>query len=193
MFSGVSSPTKGGKENHLNLGKIKIGMVVCWESSDSWINRRIVEYQEKIGFSPPASLITHCAISIGGKYITEATWPKSKVGNIIEDYSGRKVYFLYHKSDQFRQKLRYKVALWSATKLNLNYGLLGLIGFRVRLLIPIFGGNPLYSKNYPFCSNLVVWAFRKEGYDICPQVATDLVTPAHIFSSPMFESVNVWD
>jgi hypothetical protein len=174
-----------------DLNKIKIGMVVCFVNDGSFIGDRIVKYQEWLGFTGIPASMTHCSVSMGGPYLVDATFPKSKVSNINEDYQGRKAYFYYLNNMTFRETCRYKFTLWAATKLNLDYGWLSLFGFYLNSILPIFGDNPLHSKRTPFCSYLVGWAIRRAGFDPWPGVPTGLLTPAHVAASREFEVVDV--
>jgi len=175
----------------VNGSRVKIGMVVAFENDGSFVGNRIVAYQEWLGFKPPASNITHVAISMGGDYLVDATFPKSKVSRISQDYQGRKAEYLYLRDDSFRDRLRYKFTLWGATQINLDYGWMALLGFYINAIIPILGDNILHSKRDPFCSYLVAWAFRRVGYDLWPGTASELVTPAHIRANKDLEVIDV--
>jgi len=178
--------------NGIDLDKIKMGMLVCFKSDGGWVNNRIVNYQKRIGIPSPACYITHVGVSAGGPYMISARLPRSKVDNIFEQYQGRIISFLYWKGDYFRNEKRKNVAFWAATRSNLPYGILGLIGFWIREWIPFWGINPLSTRKAPFCSMLVAWAFRREGFDPTPGVSTGLVTPGHLAASRSFETVNVY-
>lgn len=173
-----------------DLDMIKMGMIVSFESDDGFINKRIEAYQRFLGFDVVSSKQTHVAISMGGPYIIEATYPRSRTACILEDYQGRKLTFLYLKDEQYRDDKRKNVTVWAASRCNLDYGWPSLIGFYINAVIPIFGKNPLGLKRNPFCSYLVAWAFRRVGYDLWPGIASDLITPAHIYSSDMFEKID---
>lgn len=176
----------------LDLDMIKMGMVVAFESDGGFINKRIEAYQKSIGFDVVSSKITHVGISMGGPYIVEATFPRSRTANLLESYQGRKLHFLYLKDDIFRDDRRKNVTVWAASKCNLDYGWSALLGFYINSVIPIFGSNPLGVKRQPICSYLVAWAFRRTGYDLWPGIASDLITPAHIFSNKSFEVIDVY-
>lgn len=173
------------------LDRIKMGMVVCFEGQGGIICKRIQKYQKAIGFSDEAAAITHVAISIGGPYVVESTFPRSRCANMLEDYQGRKLIFLYMWDKDFRREKRKNVAVWAATRCNLRYGWWGLIGFYVSHIWPFGKRNILSSNKQPFCSYLLAWAFRRAGYDPFPGVASDLVTPAHFYESAEFEKVKV--
>ena len=175
----------------VDYSKVKIGMIISMENDGSWIGNRIVKYQEMMGFSPGASGQTHIAVSIGGPYIVEATFPKSRVSDLRVDHQGRRLIFLYNKTQIFRDKCRYKFALWCATRVNLPYGVFQLAGFYVKLIWPFGKSNPLASGNTPVCSYLPAWAMRRLGLDCWPGVATGDIVPAHYLSSPCFEIVQV--
>ena len=175
----------------LDLDMIKMGMVVAFESDGGFVDNRIEAYQESIGFDVASSKITHVGISMGGPYIVEATFPRSRTSNLLEDHQGRKIHFLYLKDKIFREDRRKNVTVWAASRCNLDYGWMALLGFYMNSILPIFGSNPLGVKRQPFCSYLVAWAFRRAGYDLWPGIASDLITPAHIFSNEKFEVIDV--
>lgn len=173
-----------------DLNEIKMGMVLAFESDGGFINKRIEEYQLWSGFDVESSKITHVGISMGGPYLIEATFPQSRTANILESYQGRKIHFLYLKDREFRRDRRKNVTVWGATRCNLDYGWPALLGFYIKSLIPIFKSNPLGISRAPFCSYLVAWAFRRCDYDLWPGVASDLITPAHIFANKLFEEID---
>jgi len=177
--------------SEVDMDRVKTGMIVCFESDGSFISKRIEAYQRFSGFDVVASKITHVAVSMGGPYIIEATFPKSKTSNLLIDHQGRKLHFLYYRGQAFRDQRRKNMALWAATRCNLDYGWPALLGFYLRALLPIWGSNPLGQKASPFCSYLVGWAFRRIDIDPWPGLASDLITPAHIFASDMFEDYDV--
>jgi len=174
-----------------DLDKVKTGMVVAFESSGGFIDRRIESYQRAIGFDVEAAKITHVAVSMGGQYIIEATFPKSKTSNIFVDHQGRKLHFLYYDDEIFRDEQRKNVTIWAATRCNLDYGWPALLGFYLHSILPIWKSNPLSFHRAPFCSYLVAWAMRRLGFDPWPGVASNLITPAHIFASKMFPEEDV--
>jgi len=177
--------------SEVDMDKVKMGMIVCFESSGSFIDRRIEGWQRFCGFDVEAAKITHVAVSMGGPYIIEATFPHSKTSDLLVDHQGRRLHFLYYRGQEFRDSKRKNMALWAATRCNLDYGWPALLGFYLRSIIPIWKSNPLGSKSSPFCSYLVGWAFRRIGIDPWPGLASDLITPAHIFASDMFENYDV--
>lgn len=175
----------------IDLDKIKMGMILSFRSDGGWSNNQTVRYQRKLGFGPPACYQTHVGMSLGGPYMISARLPKSGVDNILEEYQGRQITFLYWRGEKFRDRGRYKVATWAASRANLPYGWPGLLGFWVRESFPFWGVNPLASRKAPFCSLLGAWALRREGIDPWPGTATDLITPAHFLACPGFETIDV--
>lgn len=175
----------------VDLDKVKMGMVVAFESDGGFIDKRIENYQRYLGFDVHSAKITHVAISMGGPFIIEATFPKSRTANLFVDHQGRKLSFLYMTDPNFRRDKRKNVTVWAASRCNLDYGWPALFGFYIQSIMPLWGSNPLGVKINPFCSYLVAWAFRRVGFDPWPGLATDLVTPAHIFSNSNFENINV--
>lgn len=176
----------------LELGKIKMGMLVCFKSSGGYVDKKIVRYQRRIGFKSPACDYTHVGISAGGQYLVSATWPRSKVQNLLVDYQGRIINFLDCKEFEHNEGLRSMVAFWASSKGNLPYGLMGLFGFLLREKFPCFGSNPLASRKAPFCSMLAVWAFRRVGIDPVKGTATSFITPAHLADSQAFNPVECY-
>lgn len=174
-----------------DLDKIKMGMIIAFESDGGFINNRIQAYQEYIGFDVEAAKITHVGISMGGPYMIEATFPQSKTSNLFQDHQGRKLRYYYYRGDLFRDCLRKNVTVWAASRCNLDYGWPALLGFYLKSIIPIWGSNPLGVSRQPFCSYLIAWAFRRVGIDPWQGIASDLITPAHIAASDLFEEIDV--
>lgn len=167
-----------------------MGAILCFYNDGSFIGDRIVEYQEKIGFSSPASDVIHIAVSAGGVYAVGATFPRSKTVNILETYQGRRYDVLVWKGLDYLARYGPRVAFWAATQSNLPFGIFGLIGFYVKMILPFVGANPLDSKRTPFCSQLAGFALRREGIDPWPGVLNGDLTPAHFRASKGFEIFN---
>ena len=144
-----------------------------------------------MGFQGPAAEATHIAVSMGGPWIIEATWPKSRVADLREKYLDRDMAWLYYDNEQFRKRLRYKFALWCATRCNLPYGVGQLLGFYFSSLWPWAKENPLASGKTPVCSYLPAWALRRIGFDAWPGTPTGNIVPAHYLSSSKFQVVDV--
>lgn len=165
------------------------GDVVLFRSADGFFNRRIVGYQELIGFGYPASIQVHVGIMFDGDLVMGATTPKSSLKSIKDNYQGRIKTYLRPKEVYLKAECRNKPLKWALSRSNLNYGWLSLLGFYIALATPVCAGNPLSNHNAPYCSMLIAWAFRKTGVDPFPGVATSLVTPAHFFESEFFEII----
>lgn len=176
----------------IDYNKVKMGMVLSFRSTGGFIDRRIVGYQRDVGFAPEAASQTHIAVSMGGPYIVEATWPRSKYSDLRVDHQGREITFLYLNNEQFRENCRYKYVVWCATKLNLPYGWKSLFGFYWRLLVPFSWSNPFEAGKTPFCSFLAAWGLRRTGFDPWPGVATDMITPAHFLGCEKFAVIDVF-
>lgn len=174
-----------------DLDKIKMGMLVAFESNGSFFSKRVEGYQEYLGFDVEDSIITHVGISMGGPYVIEAKQPKSTTSDILQDHQGRKLRFLYYRGDDFREGKRKNVAAWAASMCNMGYGWKCLPGYYANTILPIWGSNPLGIHVNPVCGYLAIWAFRRMGIDPCPGVATSMITPAHMSASPSFEECNV--
>jgi len=174
----------------MNPLDIPMGAILCFYNDGSFIGGRIVEYQERSGFLPPASDIIHIAVSAGGVYAVGATFPRSKTVNILETYQGRRYDVLVWKGLDYLEKYGPRVAFWAATQSNLPFGILGLIGFYVRTILPFVGTNPLDSKRTPFCSQLAGFALRREGIDPWPGVLNGDLTPAHFRANGGFKVYN---
>jgi hypothetical protein len=176
-------------ERVCDWNQYKIGMIVSFESDGGLIDGRIQAYQERIGFTGESSRQSHTGVSLGGPYMASMNFPISSIRDLRTDYRGRKYTLLYGKSESFRSRCRYKFALWAASKMNLPYNFFALLGYELRILIPLWAGNPLGVNYLPVCSAMVAWAYRKTGFEFCPGVPSDLITPAHFFASSVFEHV----
>lgn len=174
----------------MNPYDIPMGAILCFYNDGGFIGNRIVEYQERAGFAPPSSDITHIAVSAGGVYAVGATFPKSKTVNILETYQGRRYDVLVWKGLNYLEKLGPRVAFWAATQSNLPYGILGLLGFYLKTALPFWGSNPLAFKDTPFCSQLAGFALRRNGIDPWPGIKNGDLTPAHFRASPGFKIYN---
>lgn len=175
----------------IDYNKVKMGMVLSFESTGGFIDKRIVGYQRDIGFVSPAVDQVHIAISMGGPYVIEATWPRSRHSDLRIDHQGRKIRFLFLNNEQFRANCRYKFVVWCATKLNLPYGWPSLLGFYWRLLVPFSWSNPFKAGKTPFCSYLGAWGLRRTGFDLWPGLSTDMVAPAHFLGCGKFSVSDV--
>ncbi len=162
----------------LDPNKMKIGYLVLTSVKP---NTLIEKEQIKMGFIKEQAQWTHTLGSIGGYHGTEAVWPKSGVVDIQKKYvdRGAKIKVLKYKGENFMERKRYKVALWSATKCNLRYGFFALPWFKLKNLFKLKGQNFLARLSYPFCSFKEAWAFYTEGYILIEGMEPQSFCPAH--------------
>lgn len=165
------------------------GDVVVFASNNSFVNRRIVGYQELIGFTPPASLQVHIGIMFDDDLVMGATTPKSKLLSLNTHYQGRIKTYLRPKKKYIGVNCGLTPLKWALSRCNLKYGWWSLGGFYIALVTPFWAGNPLANNRNPYCSFLIAWSFRRSGFDPCPGIASSMVTPAHLFESDFFEVI----
>lgn len=177
-------------EQKLDYEKIKMGMMVFFESDGSWSSRLVEQYQLFLGFDVETAAITHCGVCMRGPHFLHATSPLSRTDDFRKKYLARKKHFLYLRDQEFRWNRKADVTVWAATRCNLKYGWLSWFGYLLNLILPIIRQNLLHVKRNPVCSLLIIWALRLWGYDPCHGVSSGLVTPAHLFASPAFEEVD---
>lgn len=174
----------------MNIYHDTMGLLICFYNDESFFGDRVVEYQRLMGYVSPAVDITHVGILGPWPYVVGARFPFSEAVSIFEAYQGRRYDILRWKGTGSNDPLLNQVAFWGATKCNLPYGLLGVAGFYVKMILPFVGKNPLAWKDAPFCSQFSGYAYRRVGLDPCPGVANGDLTPAHLRASDLYEKIN---
>jgi hypothetical protein len=171
----------------LNEDVPKMGYIACYlnrEKPDIF-GRGIEKEQLKRGLSPLASRYSHVEI-LGGGYNSVRVAPPTT--QILDDfpkfYKGRYVCIRkFRNSQAYDERLRYKIAFWSATKCNLGYDWFGIAHF-------LLGKLCTGSKNKMFCSENTLWAFRKEIPFALKNVdKPGDCMPGHFIDSDEFETV----
>jgi hypothetical protein len=158
----------------------KMGYVLAYKSTGSWVNRMIIKKQLEQGFSEEASQYTHVEVSGGGKHSIDISPPLSKLIDITKTHKGRYISILKYRAEDFAIK-RYKVAYFSAALCsNRPYDFSGIFSFVFKWLSH---NNRLY-----FCSEGVLAAF-KMVYPRCMPLPAEKAMPAHFVASNQFETV----
>lgn len=125
---------------------------------------------------------------IGSKLIQLATWsPYSHVDFVLpggsllgargDGVKIREPYGIYDKCDRFKIDAPNSVIERALTQLGKPYDYSALLGF-------IFRRNIQDPKSW-FCSELVAWAFEKEGYPLLNSHNYYRITPRDLMLSPL--------
>ena len=156
----------------MDFKKIPIGYFIVYKTENDWLQTQIVNYQIKSGFSNQDSQFVHVEPSIGNGYSIRASLPFIKPINILDEQQGRYIKIVAPKFkgkedlvidfDSFEG--RYKTALWSASRSNLVYGLLGLLWFPLKRFIRM---KNVFSFAGDFCSELCGFGLYRE---YCPHL-----------------------
>ena len=175
----------------LELNRARMGYVLAYKSTGSWLNKMIVKRQLEAGFSEKVSEFTHIEISGGERHSINIRPPKSTLIEITQVHKGREVAILRYYSPDFTVK-RYKVAYFSAALCaNKDYDVAGILAF-MKNKIPswlkfafrwLTHDNRLY-----FCSEGAAAAYRK----VFPRVFAledNKIMPAHFLASNKFDVV----
>lgn len=165
------------------------GDVICFGSDGGFLGRRIVAYQELIGFDYPASSQVHVGIMFDDDLVMGAVTPRSALLSLNKHYQGRTKTLLRPKKIYLNHDCECIALKWALSRSNLKYGWWSLFGFYMSLVTPIWAGNPLANNRNPYCSLLIAWAFRRGGLDPFPGIANSAVTPAHFYRSEFFDII----
>ena len=186
--------------NKFNLDIPKMGYFIVYKGEGGWFTRRIVNAQIDEGLPKEDALYTHVETSLGGQWSVGA-WPGSlsKVIDITKKQKGRYIKIVRPTQCPEYDKRRIKVACWAASRCNIPYGYLGLLGYKVHKFINTKGN--LFAWQGDVCSEIGSWAVVREYvfYDLQP-VAMNLDTifipkqpslmmPAHFLDKEYFEVV----
>jgi len=164
-----------------------MGMIICFQSEGTLVDKAIEKVQLAMGFSAYASRFTHVAVSGGGPFFVESTFPFGRVSDLRVKGVDRIKLFLFYKNDIFRSTGRYKVSFWAATKNNLPYSWPSLLWFPLRLILPLGKKNFLTPKVAFFCSYLCCWSMNRSGFDPFPSLHPSAIVPAHFIESLAFD------
>lgn len=159
--------------NNFTLDIPRMGYIILIKNSGDFIGNQIEKIQLKAGLSAQESEYTHCAVSGGGQWIVEVSWPKTETIDIRKKYNGKYIKILRYNNEEYERKGRYKIAFWSATQCNLKYDLFGALAFKIKL----FWQWP----SRQFCSENALWAFKKEYPDIS-KLEPSKCLPAHFLT-----------
>lgn len=151
----------------MDLKNIPIGYFIVYKTENDWLQNNIVKAQVDQGFSPEDAQFVHVEPSIGNGYSIRASVPFVKPIDIFKEQAGRYIKIVrpifldtYDLITDFEnEEGRFKTALWSASRSNLIYGLIGLLWFPLRKIIRM---KNIFSFAGDFCSELCGYGLYKQ-------------------------------
>ena len=158
--------------------KFKMGYFILYKNSGGLFGDAIVRKQLASGFNKEDAQYTHVEVSGGENHSVDIAPPTSKLVNIEEAHKGEYAKLVRYKDKNYEDRLRYKVAYFSATLCNRGYDFQGILSFLFRW---VHQNNRMY-----FCSEGAAWALTK----VFPGVMgkePDKCMPADFFNSYLFE------
>ena len=162
------------------LDKFRMGYFILYKNTGGIFGNGIVAKQEAAGFSQDEAQFVHVEVSGGEIYSVNISPPISKLVDITKDHKGETCRVVRFKDQSYEDRLRYKVAYFSATLCNKGYDVKGILAFLFKW---IKQDNRLY-----FCSEGAAWALQ-----MCfPQAigkTPDKVMPADFLTPLYFEQV----
>jgi len=176
---------KNKEYSPFNLSMFKMGYIIQYGRTKGLYGDLIQKEQIKQGFSQFDSGFVHVEISGGDQHSVNIRPPKSVPIDITKVHAGRYIRLLKYREydNDPRDRLRLKVAYFSAQLCNKKYDIMGIIKFK----LPFF----FHSKDLFFCSEGAIWALRKVFLHALMPLKAHAITPAH-FSNPMQFEV-VWE
>lgn len=164
-----------------NLDIPRMGYFILFKSSGKFISRQIKAEQLRAGFTEEQSDFIHIAVSGGGPYIVEVSWPRIHIGDIRTKFRGSYIKIVRYSNEEYEDQKRYRVAFWAASTSNLGYDIWGVLYFKVKWLFR-------HSKRLFFCSENALWALSKE-YPRAINLPPEKCMPAHFLRAPGFSVV----
>lgn len=168
-----------------NLSPFKMGYFIQYAKiKGDKFGKQIEQEQLKRGYDAEDAQMVHCEVSGGGKYSTNIRPPKTTLVEFPKVHKGRfcrVTKFKMYDHDP-SDRVRLKVAYFSATLCNLSYDWMGVLKFKMPWVF--------HSKRRYFCAEGCAWALSM-AYLKVPDVhvgAPHLWMPAD-FSSDRFETV----
>lgn len=165
----------------MDLDKFRMGYFLLWIGGKDWVSRKIKAHQKQMGLSKQACRYTHIDICGGGQWAVRAVPPRIKMVDIREAYKGREYALCRYIHNEYETRLRYKVAFWAATNVNMPYDILGLLRFKLPFLF--------HSKKFFFCSENALWSLRKEVTEAFGSLENHNCVPGHFFDSSEIEVI----
>lgn len=144
-----------GKYEPFKLELFRMGYIIQYKNSGGFIGNSIEKEQKRRGFNDRDASFTHVEISGGDQHSINIRPPKAIPIEITKAHAGRFIRLIKYKeyNDDPHERLRIKVAYFSAQLCHRGYDWLGVIKF----LIPF-----IYHKKFLFfCSEGVAWALKK--------------------------------
>ncbi len=135
------------------LDKFRMGYFILYKSEGDFFGKGITAKQLSAGFSVEDSQYVHIEVSGGETTSVNISPPISKLVDITQDHKGRTTKVVRFKNTDYENRLRYKVAYFSATLCNKGYDFGGILAFLFKW---IKQNNRLY-----FCSEGAAWALQK--------------------------------
>jgi hypothetical protein len=158
----------------------RMGYILCYKNTGSWITKQIVKAQFKKGFTKREAEVSHVEISGGGPDSIEIAPPRSKLIKINKKHKGRYLYILRPTIEDYDYHGRYKVAYFSATQNNTGYDIPGVLKFIAKWI--------KQSNRLLFCSEGALKAIHKQYPSYMPMKPEESM-PAHF----MREFECIWE
>lgn len=160
--------------------KFRMGYFILYKNSGGLFGAGIVAKQVAAGFSPEDSQFTHVEVSGGENHSINISPPISKLIDITKVHKGQTYKLVKYKNPDYEDRLRYKVAYFSASLCNKGYDVRGIFAFLFKW---IKQDNRLY-----FCSEGALWALQMV-FPNALGITPDKCMPAR-FLGPEFELVD---
>ena len=135
------------------LDKFRMGYFILYKNAGDFFGNGIEKRQLAAGFSPENSKYVHIEVSGGENHAINISPPVSKLIEIDKVHKGRQARLVRYKNAIYEDRIRYKVAYFSATLCNKGYDVSGILAFLFKW---IKQNNRLY-----FCSEGATWALQK--------------------------------
>ncbi len=162
--------------------KFKMGYFILYKNTGGIFGDNIVKQQIAFGFSKEDSQYTHVEVSGGEVHSINIAPPTSKLVEINKAHKGEYACLVKFKNSDYEDRLRYKVAYFSATLCNRGYDFQGIFAFLFKW---IKQNNRLW-----FCSEGAAWALQLVFPNALGKTS-DKCMPAD-FLNPLYFEV-VWE
>ncbi len=138
--------------NQATADKFRMGYFIAYKNTGGIFGNGIVAKQIAAGFSTEDAQFTHIEVSGGEKHSVNISPPISKLVDITQTHKGKTCKVIRFKNPDYEDRLRYKVAYFSATLCNKGYDFPGILAFLFKW---IKSNNRLV-----FCSEGALWALQ---------------------------------
>lgn len=165
----------------MDLDKFKMGYFILYRNDGSMFAKAISIRQQAAGFAPQDACFTHIEVSGGEIHAINISPPFSKLVDITNVHKGRSFRLVRYKNQDYEDRLRYKVAYFSATLCNKPYDFSGILAFAFKWFSH---NNRLY-----FCSEGASFALQRVFPKAFGGISPDKLMPAHFTDSKQFETV----